>query len=95
MLSNIISFVASKFTDKAINAGIDAVIGDDSGGGGGGSRVTPPNMHAAKILSSSQAGIVTPIDATENSYEKNLLDWERRLIEYTQSSPVVSKMNIY
>ena len=93
MLNSIISFVASKFADKAINAGIDAVIGDDSGGGGG-NVVTPPNFNAARILASSQAGAVTPIDAIENSYEKNLLDWERRLIEYTQSSPVVSKMNI-
>ena len=55
MLSNIIGFIASKFADKAINAGIDAVIGDDSGGGG--NIVTPPNFDAARILASSPAGV--------------------------------------
>ena len=92
MLSNIIGFIASKFADKAINAGINAVIGDDSGGGG--NIVTPPNFDAARILSSSPAGIVTPIDTIENSYEENLQEWEKRLIEYAESRPVVSKMEI-
>lgn len=97
MLSNIIGFIASKFADKAINAGIDAVIGDDSGGGG--NIVTPPNFDAARILASSPAGIVDTrgfgsLDYEENSYESNLEDWEKRLIEYTQSRPVVSKMEI-
>ena len=92
MLSNIISFVASKFADKAINAGIDAVLEDDSGGGG--VTVTPPNFDAARLLASSPAGVVTPIDAIENSYEENLQDWEKRLIEYTQSRPVVSKIEV-
>ena len=73
MLSNIIGFIASKFADKAINAGIDAVIGDDSGGG---VTVTPPKCEAARLLASSPAGVVTPIDAVENSYEENLQDWE-------------------
>jgi hypothetical protein len=85
MLSNIISFVASKFADKALNAGIDAVLEDDSGGG---VTVTPPNFDAARLLASSPAGVVTPIDAVENSYE------EKRLIEYTQSRPVVSKIEV-
>ena len=93
MLSNIISFVASKFADKALNAGIDAVLEDDSGGGGG-NIVTPPNFDAARLLASSPAGVVTPIDAVENSYEENLQDWEKRLIEYTQSRPVVSKIEV-
>ena len=92
MLNSIISFVASKFTDKATNAAIDAVIGDDSGGGG--VTVTPPNFDAARLLASSPAGVVTPIDAIENSYEENLQDWEKRLIEYTQSRPVVSKIEV-
>ena len=97
MLSNIIGFIASKFADKAINAGIDAVIGDDSQGGG--VTVTPPNFDAARILASSRAGIVDTrgfgsLDYEENSYEENLQDWEKRLVEYAQSRPVVSKMEI-
>ena len=97
MLSNIISFVASKFADKALNAGIDAVLEDDSGGGG--NIITPPNFDAARILASSPAGIVDTrgfgsLDYEENSYEENLQDWEKRLIEYTQSRPIVSKMEI-
>ena len=91
MLNSIISFVASKFADKALNAGIDAVLEDDSGGG---VTVTPPNFDAARLLASSPAGVVTPIDAVENSYEENLQDWEKRLIEYTQSRPVVSKIEV-
>ena len=93
------SIVASKFTDKAINSGIDAVLGGDSGGGGGGGgRVSPPNMEAARILSSSPAGTADTsqfgsLDYEENSYESNLQDWEKRLIEYTQSRPVVSKID--
>ena len=55
MLSNIKGLKDSKFADKAINAGIDAVIGDDSGGGG--NIVTPPNFDAARILASSPAGV--------------------------------------
>ena len=91
------SIVASKFTDAAINSGVDAVLGGDSGGGEGG-RVPPPNMEAAKILSSSPAGIADTsefgsLDYEENSYESNLQDWEKRLIEYTQSRPVVSKID--
>ena len=97
MLSNIIGFIASKFADKAINAGIDAVIGDDSGGGG--NIVTPPNFDAARILQSSPAGMADTrgfgsLDYEENSYESNLQDWEKRLIEYAESRPVVSKMEI-
>ena len=97
MLSNIIGFIASKFADKAINAGIDAVIGDDSGGGG--NIVTPPNFDAARILASSPAGIVDTrgfgsLDYEENSYESNLEDWEKRLIEYAQSRPVISKVDV-
>ena len=98
MLSNIIGFIASKFADKAINAGIDAVIGDDSGGGGG-NIVTPPNFDAARILASSPAGMADTrgfgsLDYEENSYESNLEDWEKRLVEYAESRPVVSKMEI-
>ena len=97
MLSNIIGFIASKFADKAINAGIDAITGDDSGGGG--NIVTPPNFDAARILASSPAGIVDTrgfgsLDYEENSYESNLEDWEKRLIEYTQFKPEGSKMEI-
>mgnify|MGYP006157935383 FL=1 len=92
------SIVASKFTDKAINSGIDAVLGGGDSGGGGGGRVSPPNMEAARILSSSPAGTADTsqfgsLDYEENSYESNLQDWEKRLIEYTQSRPVVSKID--
>ena len=92
------SIVASKFTDAAINQGIDAVLGGGDSGGGGGSRVSPPNMEAARILSSSPAGTADTsefgsLDYEENSYESNLQDWEKRLIEYTQSRPVVSKID--
>lgn len=91
------SIVASKFTDQAINSGIDAVLGGGDSGGGG-SRVAPPNMEAARILSSSPAGTADTsqfgsLDYEENSYESNLQDWEKRLIEYTQSRPVVSKID--
>jgi hypothetical protein len=96
MLSNIISFVASKFADKAINAGIDAVLEDDSGGGG--NIVSPPNFDAARILASSPAGVgdltFGKLEFEENSYEENLQDWEKRLVEYAQSRPIVSKMEV-
>jgi hypothetical protein len=96
MLSNIIGFIASKFADKAINAGIDAVIGDDSGGGG--NIVTPPNFDAARILASSPAGVgdltFGKLEFEEDSYEENLNAWEKRLTEYAESRPVVSKMEI-
>ena len=96
MLNNIIGFIASKFADKAINAGIDAVIGDDSGGGG--NIVTPPNFDAARILASSPAGVgdltFGKLEFEEDSYEENLNAWEKRLTEYAESRPVVSKMEI-
>jgi len=96
MLSNIIGFIASKFADKAINAGIDAVIWDDSGGGG--TIVTPPNFDAARILASSPAGVgdltFGKLEFEEDSYEENLNAWEKRLTEYAESRPVVSKMEI-
>ena len=96
MLSNIFSFVASKFADKALNAGIDAVLGEDSGGGN--VNVAPPNMEAARILASSPAGVADlefgRLDFEENSYEENLQDWEKRLIEYAQSRPVISKVDV-
>ena len=97
MLNNIIGFIASKFADKAINAGIDAVIGDDSGGGGG-NIVTPPNFDAARILASSPAGVgdltFGKLEFEEDSYEENLNAWEKRLTEYAESRPVVSRMEI-
>ena len=96
MLNNIIGFIASKFADKAINAGIDAVIGDDSGGGG--NIVTPPNFDAARILASSPAGVgdltFGKLEFEEDSYEENLNAWEKRLTEYAESRPVVSKKEI-
>lgn len=97
MLSNIIGFIASKFADKAINAGIDAVLEDDSGGGG--NIVTPPNFDAARILQSSPAGMADTrgfgsLDYEEDSYEENLDAWEKRLTEYAESRPVVSRMEI-
>jgi len=91
------TMLATAFTDEAINQGIDAVLGGDESGGGGGARVSPPNMEAARILSSSQAGdpdlTFGTLDYAENSYESNLQDWEKRLTEYAQSRPVVSKID--
>ena len=96
MLNSIISFVASKFADKALNAGIDAVLEDDSGGGG--NIVTPPNFDAARILASSPAGVgdltFGKLEFEEDSYEENLDAWEKRLTEYAESRPVVSRMEI-
>ena len=89
--------VATKFTDEAINQGIDAVLGGDDSGGGG-VTVAPPNFDAARFLTTSPAGegdsTFGKLDYEENSYEENLQDWEKRLIEYTQSRPVVSKIDI-
>ena len=89
------TIVSSKFTDAAINQGIDAVLGGDESGGGG-DRVNPPNMQAARIFSSSPAGKADiggfgTLEYEENSYESNLQDWEKRLIEYTQTRPIVPK----
>jgi|TARA_R110002110_G_scaffold173490_1_gene376419 hypothetical protein len=90
------TMIVSKFADEAINQGIDAVLGGDESGGGG-ARVSPPNMEAARILSSSAAGdpdlTFGTLDYAENSYESNLQDWEKRLTEYAQSRPVVSKID--
>ena len=77
MLSNIISFVASKFADKAINAGIDAVLEDDSGGGG--NIVSPPNFDAARIYMSQKTldNIKTGVNRRLNARQKQKARAER------------------